>query len=511
MRKVLIVDDEAIVRVTLRSMIRWEDYGMQVVADFQNGYAALEYIRENSVDLLITDVKMPEMSGIELLRRLNEEGNAPITLMLSGYNEFDLVREAFRLGICDYLLKADLNEKNLGKFLTSLNQKYWDGERNAGESFQDKKQSAEWPQEGTYGVCILEIEDFQKQAVRFGKDLKEMMEKPMLELANQIPRVNKRGRIMAVQPGHYVLFYKISDIRTYDRDILSVIRQIKAVWQDFMNLKTSVAVSDAADASQLRAVTEKLQDLLLFAPLNGKGSIVTMQEHGKYLAGIGEAGENYRQLLARLYQMDENGLQKEKQKLFQRMDSMSREKAIEECLKLIALLAMKFREYEEDFFAVFPEEINYFEKLSRIDGIRELELWIGNYLYWILEYFRNRLSGQQEDVMQRAQRFMEDNYFNPELTLGSVAEYVGFSEKYFTTRFTKEVGITFRDYLTQIRLERAKILLDTTDFKMYEISERIGYNNVEHFNRMFKKKFGISPGDYKKEKKIKNQNLTKHQ
>ena len=84
MKRVLIVDDEAIVRVTLRSMVRWEDYGMEVVADCNSGQQALDYLREHSVELLITDVKMPEMSGIELLRRLEEEKRMPVTLMLSG-------------------------------------------------------------------------------------------------------------------------------------------------------------------------------------------------------------------------------------------------------------------------------------------------------------------------------------------------------------------------------------------------------------------------------------------
>ena len=78
-----------------------------------------------------------------------------------------------------------------------------------------------------------------------------------------------------------------------------------------------------------------------------------------------------------------------------------------------------------------------------------------------------------------------------------------FNEKYFTTRFTKEVGTNFRDYLTDIRLNRAKKLMETTDLKMYEISDRVGYNNVEHFSRMFKKHFGISPGDYKKDHRMK--------
>ena len=557
MRKVLIVDDEAIIRVTLRSMVHWEDYGLEIAADCSNGFAALEYMQTHHIDLLLTDVKMPEMSGIELLRRLNEEGEAPITLMLSGYNEFDLVREAFRLGVCDYLLKADINEGKLGNYLQKLTAKYWsepekpqdsnsngkvssddedykmedetgisagslDKDSNAyrnanGDRNKNENSSGSWnessdrntdnglrfPTEGTYGVAILEVDDFKRQTARFGENLKEMLERPMMDLAAQIPRVNKRGILTAIQPGHYIFFYKVTDQNFYHRDMLSVIRQVQAVWRDFMNLSVSAAVMESVSAEQLEQTLDRAQDFMLLAPLSGKGSIVTEWEQKNLANEIATAGKRYERMLTFLYEADEIGFEKEKEKFFQILDPMETEEAVEETLRMLALLAMKFREYEEDFFAVFPEEVNYYEKLGRIKGIRELQLWLGNYFRWQLEYLGNRLNGRQADVMQRARRFIADNFANPELTLGSVAAYVGFNEKYFTTRFTKEVGTNFRDYLTDIRLNRAKKLMETTDLKMYEISDRVGYNNVEHFSRMFKKHFGISPGDYKKDLRIK--------
>lgn len=90
-----------------------------------------------------------------------------------------------------------------------------------------------------------------------------------------------------------------------------------------------------------------------------------------------------------------------------------------------------------------------------------------------------------------------DNFTNPELTFRTVADYVGFSEKYFSTRFTKECGTTFIAYLNDLRIRRAQELLVQTDLKMYEISEAVGYGSVEHFNHIFKKKLCISPKEYR--------------
>lgn len=93
-------------------------------------------------------------------------------------------------------------------------------------------------------------------------------------------------------------------------------------------------------------------------------------------------------------------------------------------------------------------------------------------------------------MIVKAKRYLADHYDDAELTLFQVAEHVGLSEKYFTNRFTKETGETFSNYLTQLRIQKAKELLRTTTFKSYEIGEMVGYRNAEHFTRMFKRKPG---------------------
>lgn len=128
MKKVLLVDDDTIVRITLRSLIDWGQYGYEVVADASNGEQALRYLKEHPVDLLITDMKMPIMDGICLLRELSVRNVMPCTVVLSSYDDFKLVRESFRMGACDYLLKSDITGESLSLLLTKLNQEYLAGE-----------------------------------------------------------------------------------------------------------------------------------------------------------------------------------------------------------------------------------------------------------------------------------------------------------------------------------------------------------------------------------------------
>lgn len=121
-----------------------------------------------------------------------------------------------------------------------------------------------------------------------------------------------------------------------------------------------------------------------------------------------------------------------------------------------------------------------------------------NYFAWIMDYSATKLNVVETDVIVKAKRYIADNYEDAELSLKKVADYVGLNEKYFTNRFSKETGETFSSYVTKLRMQKAKELLKTTSFKIYEISEMVGYHNVEHFNRMFKKLNDVSPAQYRK-------------
>lgn len=504
MRKVLIVDDEALVRVTMRSLVSWEAYGMQVAADCNSGYQALEYLEGHAVDLLITDVKMPGISGLELLKRLRDRGMAPVTIILSGYNEFDLVREAFRLGACDYLIKAEMSEAGIGRLLTEITRKFWGGEAkkdNEGSSHTQEAlpESLRLPDQGSYGVAIIEIDDFQRQAVRFQEDLRTSLEEPMWELANQIPKVKRNGKWFAPHPGHYIFLYSATGQEAYRREIMQVLKRMQSVWKNYMNLTMSVGVCDVRDAAELDGAVGKGEDLMLLAPLLGEMALINEWDSRDIAERVKASKEKYGRFLSYLYEINEPESEKEKQLFFRTLGEMPLWEAKEETLSLIALIAFKFREYDGDFFQIFPENVNYYDKIGRLTTITELERWLSNYLTWILEYLKQQVNGIQTDMVLRAKRFIADNFSNPELSLKTVADYVGLNEKYFTTKFTQKTGSTFRDYLTRLRVEKAKNLLRITDLKVYEICESIGYHNVEHFNRMFKRLTGISPGAYRKE------------
>lgn len=196
MIRTLIVDDDSLIHVTLRSMIDWERYGYTVVQDCSGGDQVLHYLREHSIDLLLTDMKMPGMSGLELLRRLRQSSSMPVTVVLSGYDEFDLVREAFRLGAYDYLLKANISPAGIAQLLNGLRSKVFRDIPAGGDAPSDSLQL----EPGDYAVVVFHVRHFARDAQRFGGNLRERLEKPMVELVQQIRRLQGRAWLRAKDP-----------------------------------------------------------------------------------------------------------------------------------------------------------------------------------------------------------------------------------------------------------------------------------------------------------------------
>ena len=120
MYTVLIADDEAIVRMMLSSMIDWDEMELKLAACVSNGREALAYLEQHPVDILITDIQMPVIDGLELIRRVKEFHTQPEILVLSAYNDFPYVRQAFKLGIYDYCLKREIHEEMLKRHLTNM-------------------------------------------------------------------------------------------------------------------------------------------------------------------------------------------------------------------------------------------------------------------------------------------------------------------------------------------------------------------------------------------------------
>lgn len=492
MIRTLIVDDDSLIHVTLRSMIDWEGCGYTVVQDCGSGAQALRYLQDHTMELLITDIKMPGMSGLELMRQLRKNAAMPVTVVLSGYDEFDLVREAFRLGAYDYLLKANISPSGVAEMLSGLRQKVFRaaaGGRTADETPDLKP--------GDYVAALFAVQDFHSAAQRFGDNLRLQMEKPMLELARQLRRLQDRVLIRARTPSCYELYYRVWDPMEAEETAYSVVRQIQGLWHDFMNLDTTAAISTLAPLEKIGRAMERCGTLCKLAALRGPGGVCAQRQYGALADAYEARASDSDTLIAALCGEDEDALAQETGRLFSGLKRLESREHIQSILILLARLGERLESYGLSLAWVFPDRPDLPRILECFSSHREREIWLRSALRRAHEVCGSQREKNQKNAIQLAKEFMQDNFTNPELMLKTVADYVGFSEKYFSTRFTRECGCTFINYLNDLRIRRAQDLLLQTDMKIYEISDAVGYSSVEHFHHMFKKKLGISPKDFR--------------
>lgn len=564
MYDVILADDDTLVRTTLRKLINWEAEGFQIIYDAANGRQAWEYLSsKKKCDLLITDMKMPVMDGIVLLQHLQELPQKPCILALSGYDDFYLVRDAFRLGATDYILKTDIESQFLLNRIRKIKQ-YLENTRqsdrlpqrpenlkairnDAGTGlpafYSENDQPSRSDTSGksldkllteilcgknphrndffttvqqrgisctSYTITVFEIDNYLQEISRFSDNINDDLVHPVIEFTRQLPQTMK-GVFASLSPARYVLFLPVgnSNKALAPHSVVNVCRHLLRMWKNYMNISFSCGIEyvipEKVETDQLVGNGQELLECFDRALLRqtmkyilGQGSVFSPEDDLIFpLREAVAAAGRYQGLYCGIRDMDRSKIEQMREEIITGLYIRELPEARQECLFVIYQIAATLNKYNVSFWNIFQQDENYYEKITKCSSIRELEIWMINYLRVLLEYMEKQYSRRQDDIMLRARQFIADNYANPELSVASVAAYTGFSEKYFSTRFTKETGTTFSAYLTDLRITKAKELLLKTDLKTYEIACLSGYNSTEHFLRVFRKATGITPKEFR--------------
>lgn len=296
----------------------------------------------------------------------------------------------------------------------------------------------------------------------------------------------------------FLILYRIAET-DYEAGITQLIRELQVQAKKKFEVLLSACIGKVLHGyEEFEAESGRIFQKSSLHFLYGEEAIFYLDKNEEETDAILALAERYHDLAEALYVADEKNMTQERDKLFERFSQESREEIERHTYAAILAVGMRFDTDNNSFFEVFGKQYNYMEKIKRLEDIRSLRLWITNYFVWIMDYSATKLNVAETDVIIKAKRYMSDHYEDADLSLSQVAEYVGLNEKYFTNRFSKETGETYSAYLTGVRIQKAKELLRTTNFKIYEISEMVGYHNVEHFTRMFKKLNQVSPAQYRK-------------
>lgn len=526
--KVLLVDDEEEAIEAIRLKLEWETLGFEVIGSANNGVKALELVERLQPDVVITDIKMPYMDGLELARALNEDYQNIHIIIFTGFDEFEYAKEAVHLEIEEYMLKP-INSQELSECLKRL-KKTLDNERE--EKLNVKKLehyfNASLPMFQTnLFISLIEGRITEADCEKFLAAYQIHMTGPLFGCA--VFHTSEHH----VPEGMNVLLLSMS----VEQEIRERIAE-KWKSQMFTYLGNTVLVMELNSEEDVVAFTDDCDRFCRWA-YRVMGAVVT--------AGIGRACDSlftinqsyagareavsYRVLYGTQRAINigeiapteqEISVQSEDTKmhaLFKTINLGSREeieKAAQSEIEKLHRNAKTVSQYKLatmemvgafyrfcannfiDFKDYCAEVENPYEKVPEMDE-STLKGWIVNSAVAISEELKNARNTTSRRIVEEAKGIVRDRYMQPELSLDTVCSELGVSNSYFSSLFRKETGKTFISWLTDYRMDHAADLMLETNEKSYKIAERVGYQDANYFSYVFKKRFGMSPSKYRTE------------
>lgn len=462
-------------------------------------------------DLLITDLLMPQMDGIELVTRIDSMDYKPYIVILSGYDDFKYAQKAINYGVKAYLLKP-VDRKELAGVLkkaeSEITAKQNDGDIQTGNP-------------------ITEFYENQISLILFNENLS----KDEIDKITNICEINAEERYYNIIAINYCEAYESKDKRDNNAVLNSFLKKRLAEMHSrgysFLDRKCNVAavVDDRIDLSELLDPIEKLYGFRYTAGI-GRRSKTFYDMHKSYVEA--EYALRYRLLdpSARVVRFGDIQHMDKKYiipvRLLKNLAGMLDTERRDEMCRLVYRIfdenvVDKYSlDYLEDLSNAFRDEIvQYLSECipNKIDFIQEQKdsfkdiyefAGMQEYVHYICSHIININSAllkmknicNNDDGIDQAVKYVRENYCK-DLTMAEVANRICLNYSYFSLLFKGKTGMNFIDYLKTVRIEKAKELLKNTDYKVYEISEMVGYNNTKHFTTTFRAFTGISPKEYR--------------
>ena len=535
--KIFLVEDEIVIRNGIKNSIEWEKEGYEFVGEASDGELAYPMIVKERPDILITDIKMPFMDGLELSRLVRKELPELKILILSGYDEFDYAKEAISLGVTEYLLKPVSSAKLLETLKgVSVIIEQEREERDLLKRYSEEmKESTEHEKMRFFGQLISEdltMGEILETGKKFEMDLSaQAYEVILFKILTSLKNDGSGEHLAEACDAVEELAARLPYVYGFQRGVDG--------WAFLMTAEDEAQMKERAErfAGKLKTIMEQWKNLEYFG---GIGCAVlrlrelrrSFREADKAFAGRFTHDPNQiitTRELQGVHDMDDfqvrgfgeiertrgqiekflnNGTEEEIESFSRAyIDEISVENFRSSLMRQyiimdVYIVIMSFCEKLEISDARLKEDVEELkEAMHKIHSLEEIRKWMIRLLTRAIEV-RDTASGRRySDIIEAAKIQIENTYMAENISLNTVAASVGMSPSYFSSVFSREVGKTFVEYLTETRMEKAKELLMCSPLKTSEIGYEVGYKDPHYFSYIFKKTQGCSPKDYRARRK----------
>ncbi len=530
MYKLLIVDDEPWLRKRLLLTIDWESMGITELFEAEDGAKAFNIAVKHEPDIIITDIEMPELSGIDLMQTLNESALFPQVILISGYNEFEYARSAVRFGAVDYLLKPvaeDELKKTITKCIATLEQNRYHKEIN--DLLAD---SSSLLREKIYIDLLQGKLDFNKVPAARLKELGVtfLSSSAMCIIAHSHPANPKLSEndvedtlvnlsINKIIKKHLSsCFNKVLDFWIDDVNVYLVFSNLSA---DELKACSAKALSDAGNQ-----ISELHSDRIAYGMGSIAHSLAEISDsynkarysinlcRSKQNAGDGENVEikthdfqivydeyNLKSIISSLKSGDADEASKLLTELISEFLNQSAGTPSSLQIKLMYINVLNslfkgclpFLPVSEDIIKIC---IDYIDESASFYTIDKMHSQLQNLLSVLTQQYHDFFGSKRHWLIDKIIEYIDENYA-ASLSMRDVAAKFYLNPSYFCKLFKEETGVTFTTYLMSKRVENAKRLMSESAMKLYDVSSAVGYTNVQYFSTVFKEIEGITPSQFR--------------
>lgn len=534
MLKVLIVDDDIVVRTNLKTLIDWNKNGFEIHGEAANGSDAIQKLEKDTYHIVITDMSMPIIDGIALIEYIKEKYQTAKVIALSGYNDFNYVRQSLKKGAVDYILKHNLDENVLLNVLKAAREAIWE-EQEDGELRQKLKEqlyqsrpvlaqrfisrlikgSITNQNEISQTIEALQMKLGMRNLVvitceidgffMLNEQNTDILTQSFLNISEEILKDFGDAEIAYINDGRFVIIAHLgsnySSMLARNR-LIEMIDRIKSSIKRYLSITVSFGISNVCenicDITKYYLEAEKALNNKFYA---GKDRILwsTNIQSTKAAFVILDIKEENK-IVDYLKHAERNEVMDYLEVIFNRVLSSNAScKSVQiVCAELYNIAHKTAKEFGVEYtFSSIGTQTSY-EILKRFDTVQEIKQWvIDNYEKLIALIESSKVSESFSIYSKKAIEFINKNY-QKSISLADAAEYIGVSSQYLSTVFKDDCKMGFVDYLNNVRMEHAKRLIVSGNDKLKEIVEKVGFNTYNYFFKVFKEFTGMTPADYEK-------------
>ncbi|OLS33530.1 response regulator [Bacillus sp. MRMR6] len=509
MKKVFLVDDEIAIRQGIGNSIDWESQGFIYCGDASDGEVALPLIEKHQPDIVITDIKMPFMDGLELSQILRKKMPNIKIIILSGHDEFEYAREAIRIQVTEYCLKP-VSSLDLLKILIKVSLKIdnevMDKKRIDDLESKIKETKTESKDKFLYELCqgVYNTSEAIREATKFNIDLfssyySVMIIECTIE-SNQIDWIEDEFNCLRfsrkLKENIYILKGESKEQLEHATNIL---RERLHTHEDF-NPDNALVFGIGRVEDRIQGITSSFSE----ADEEKNYSSIIHKYHSKETMSDIESKKELHHFNRRdLIDFLKFGSSKDIVSFSRSYSSYLQESKMHSPFTIYHFL-MDFTITITHYLK--ETELNSLEMMQQISQIEVKASWIRHYndtlsymeeMLYLVTTTKESTNSKYSSFVQMAMEYIHDNYTDSQLSLQTISTAVNVSASYLSHIFSQETGITLIEYLTNIRIEKAKELLKTTKNKTYEIAEQVGYSDSQYFCKTFKKVSGMTTKQFK--------------